>query len=183
MKRIYSGVEVTYQNETDYNQTNVVYLITFPNGKKYVGSTTKVLTRRMSIGCATAINKHGKYESIVFTPIREFKEYNVKVLDSESDKYKLRRLEEFYTIEYRTNEAEYGYNQFVGDLMDDTAKLKQIKLQGTPITDDFDNIFLSMQQAAHFYGMKRGTTISKLVRTGKIYTKGNTRFYLLKTTE
>jgi hypothetical protein len=64
----YSGVKVTI-NEEDLNKKGVIYLMEFPNGKAYVGQSSKSLRKRIqghcdkASGCPLvkkAMNKYGE---------------------------------------------------------------------------------------------------------------------------
>ena len=197
MKRIYSGVEVTYQNETDYNQSNVVYLITFPNGKKYIGSTTKVLTRRMSRHCSESRNLCSVMD--VSVPIREHGKCMVRVLDTESTIDRLIKLEDFYIVEYRANEIEFGYNNRVKGCYSDKSrnkmsvsrkrrktlsetKIKTSVTMGEPFSDDFGNVFRSISHAAEYYNCNKSHIWYTINITG-FSKKLCTGFHYLKTTE
>lgn len=122
MVRIYSGVEVTYQNETDYNQSNVVYVITFPNGKKYIGSTTGQLNLRIGDHCSKAITYNKQL--LVSFPIREFMKFEVKILGTKKNKKELRELESEYTNKYKSDERDSGYNDSNGSFPSEETKLK-----------------------------------------------------------
>ena len=141
MKRIYSGVTVTYQNEADYNQSNVVYLITFPNGKKYVGSTTKVLTRRISRHCSKAITSN--LQLLISFAIREFMKFEVRILGTRKIKKELRELENDYTIEYKSDEREFGYNDKSGDTHSDEHKLKMSESHKGQVMSDETKLRMS----------------------------------------
>lgn len=190
MKRIYNGVEVTFTNETDYNQSNVVYLITFPDGKYYVGSTTLKLRDRIIAHCGHSITSKKQY--LISKPIREFMKFEVKILDVENDKNTLRKLEEFFTVEYQSNEEKYGYNDDSGHKHSDEYKLKlskscrgksyseesKLKMstsKGHPFLDDFNNQFRSLYHAAEYYKCSHNN-ISKLLKSGKKSKKLGTGF-------
>lgn len=122
MIRIYNGVEVTFTNETDYNRSNVVYLITFPNGKYYVGSTTGKLRCRITVHCSKAINNNKQF--LISFAIREFMKFEVKILGTRKIKKELRDLESNYTSEYKSDEREFGYNDSTGLSPSEEHKLK-----------------------------------------------------------
>lgn len=104
MKRIYSGVEVTYQNETDYNQSNVVYLITFPNGKHYVGQTTKKLETRILQHCRCSSCCHKLNNAT-----NKYKTFHVDVLFLNQNISILNSFEIFFIKLFDTTK-EHGYN-------------------------------------------------------------------------
>lgn len=122
MKRIYNGVEVTYQNETDYLQSNVVYLITFPDGKYYVGRTVRKLHQRVANHCFSSQEKNDLMA--VNIPIREHNQFNIRILYTTVNSAELKYLETKYTIEYNSYMSEFGYNSHIGDSPSINTKLK-----------------------------------------------------------
>lgn len=176
MKRIYNGVEVTFTNETDYLQSNVVYLITFPDGKYYVGSTTSMLSHRCSMHSSKAINSNKHFK--VSLAIREFMKFDIKILDVELDQKKLKKLEEFYTIEYKSNGDENGYNECVGNIPCETTRRNSTLSRVSPVIDDFGNTFTSMYIASLFYKCSV-SVISSSIKSGKTSKKLGTGFHYL----
>lgn len=176
MKRMYNGVEVTYQNETDYLQSNVVYLITFPDGKYYVGSTTRRLYNRISFHCTASLIQHKSYQ--ISLAISKFMKFDIKILVTENDKNKLRKLEEFYTIEYKSNEIELGYNWDCGCIkkFTDKTKKKMSESQGHCCFDDFNNNFESLLHASNHYKCSI-SYVCYVLKSGKKSKKLGTGFH------
>ena len=107
MKRIYNGVEVNFTNETDYNQSNVVYLITFPNGKYYVGQTTGKLGKRISEHCC----KHGM---VVGKALQKYKKAIISIIFNGTEATDLDHFEIMYIRLFGSMNKEYGYNMSTG---------------------------------------------------------------------
>ena len=87
----------------------IVYIYTFPNGKKYVGQTSVPLEQRASRG-------DGYVNSpAVYNAIKKYKWQNLKIETFPcSSKKEMNELEQYYIKLYRTNEKEYGYNLTIG---------------------------------------------------------------------
>lgn len=67
--------------EEDLEQQNVVYCLTFPNGKQYVGLTSQKLRERVSAHCSCAFNKSlVRYKSKVCQAIRKYQTFTVSIL-------------------------------------------------------------------------------------------------------
>ena len=174
MIRIYNDVTVEYQNETDYLQSNVVYLITFPDGKYYVGSTTEQLNIRISHHCSKAITLNKQL--LVSFPIREFMKFDVKILGTRKIKRELRDLESNYTNEYKSDEREFGYNNDSGDNVSEETKLKMSEAHSHHFFDDFNNQFRSPNHASEYYNCG-SNAIRNLLKSGKKSKKLGTGFH------
>ena len=89
-----------------------IYVHTTPDGKKYVGSTSIEPNRRFGGGshykCCTRFND----------AINLFGWDNIQhqILETVEDKETALKREEYYTLLWRTNEPEFGYNIFVGSI-------------------------------------------------------------------
>ena len=87
----------------------IVYIYTFPNGKKYVGQTSTSLEQRASRGDGyinspavyNAIHKYG-WNNII-----------IETFPCES-KQEMNELEKYYIKLYHTNDNKYGYNLTIG---------------------------------------------------------------------
>lgn len=78
--RIHCNVEVNI-TDTDADTNNVVYLLTFENGKYYVGLTTQKLIERISAHCSNAFNlKNTKYKTKVYGAIRKYMKFTATIL-------------------------------------------------------------------------------------------------------
>ncbi len=99
----------------------IVYIYTFPNGKRYVGQTSQSLKKRAKNGegyknspaVYNAINKYG-WENIT---IQTFKCNSKEEMDT---------LEKFYIELYKTDNTLYGYNLTKGG--DGVVKYDRIKI-------------------------------------------------------
>lgn len=103
MIRIYNGVEVTFTNETDYNQSNVVYLITFPNGKYYIGQTVRRLNTRISCHCS-------KKGMVVCSSLQKYKKATVSIIFNGYNGVDLDPFEKMYIKLFDSMNRVYGYN-------------------------------------------------------------------------
>lgn len=87
----------------------IVYIYTFPNGKKYVGQTSKTLEARAKRG-EGYINSPAVYNAI--------KKYGWNSLIIEtfpcSSKEEMDELEKYYICLYKTNNNKFGYNLTLG---------------------------------------------------------------------
>lgn len=107
--RIHCNVEVNI-TDTDADTNNVVYLLTFENGKYYVGLTTQKLIERISAHCSNAFNlKNTKYKTKVYGAIRKYMKFTATILyvgDNLEEK-------EIYFID-KYNSFKHGYNLTTG---------------------------------------------------------------------
>ena len=97
-KSNYCGVECTYK--CDPKSTNVIYLITFPNGKKYVGQTAQPLELRMKQHSHDAVNRGKSYNDPKSKAIRKYKSFEVEIIQT-GDVENLNELEIECIEEYR----------------------------------------------------------------------------------
>lgn len=90
----------------------IVYEAKFPNGKRYIGLTTKSLQRRK------AEHKHhsGRSSRKVYNAIRKYGWENVtwKVLATCFTEEEMRNKEKYFIKKFRTLEIEFGYNHREG---------------------------------------------------------------------
>lgn len=78
--RVYSDVKVNIKTE-DIQKSNVIYKLTFPNGKVYIGQTYQVFEIRLKNHIWNAFNKnHSEYEKIKARAIRKYMEITVEFL-------------------------------------------------------------------------------------------------------
>ena len=89
-----------------------IYVHTTPDGKKYVGSTSIEPNKRFQRGCnyktCTRFN-----DAINFFGWNNIKH---EILETVEDKETALKREEYYTLLWRTNEPEFGYNIYVGNI-------------------------------------------------------------------
>lgn len=87
----------------------IVYIYTFPNGKKYVGQTSQTLEKRASRG-------DGYVNSpAVYNAIRKYGWNNIAIETFIcNSKQEMDELERYYIQLYQTNNSDYGYNLTIG---------------------------------------------------------------------
>lgn len=111
----------------------IVYIYTFPNGKKYVGQTSVPLEQRASRGDGY-INSPAVYNAI-----KKYKWKNLKIETFPcSSKDEMNNLEQYYIKLYRTNEKAYGYNLTIGGegvIKYDREEIRQLWEQGLNISE------------------------------------------------
>lgn len=86
-----------------------IYVHIFPDGRKYVGSTGNDLKRRWQGGYRHNKILHNAINSVGWNNIQH------QVLETVIDKETALKREEYYTLLWRTNEIEYGYNLKCGN--------------------------------------------------------------------
>ena len=143
-----------------------IYVHTTPDGRKYVGSTSQKPNRRFMGGnnykCSTRFN-----DAINF-----FGRDNIKheILETVEDKETALKREEYYTLLWRTNEPEFGYNIYVGNIKNEDNIKKTSEKNKKPIrlkninTCEIMN-FYSQRSCAEFF-MTSNCTVSRFI-TGK----------------
>ena len=107
-----------------------IYVHTTPDGKKYVGST--------SLKPKIRFNGGSNYKTCTRfnDAINFFGWNNIKheILETVEDKETALKREEYYTLLWRTNEPEFGYNICYGNKgrkeSEDTKKKKSEKMKG-----------------------------------------------------
>lgn len=103
--RTFADVKVNIKTE-DILKENVVYCLTFPNGKVYVGQTTRSLKVRLQEHCRNSFSQsHSSYMYKKSCAIRKYMTFSVSILYQGSD---LSNQEEYYIKEYDTVKS--GYN-------------------------------------------------------------------------
>lgn len=107
--KFYSGIEVKFKDEEDLNKQNVIYCLTFENGKTYIGQTTQMLHRRILQHC----NKYGCVK--IFNAIQKNKTLSVSILESNLTISQLNSFEKFYIKLFNSNGCD-GYNLESGGL-------------------------------------------------------------------
>ena len=87
-----------------------IYVHILPDGKKYVGITSQDVEYRWQLGWGYVTNKP------FFNAIKSFGWINIqhKVLETVEDKETALKREEYYTLLWRSNEPEFGYNILAG---------------------------------------------------------------------
>lgn len=87
-----------------------IYVHILPDGKKYVGITSQDVEYRWQLGWGYITNKP------FFNAIKSIGWINIqhKVLETVEDKETALKREEYYTLLWRSNEPEFGYNILAG---------------------------------------------------------------------
>ena len=75
----FSGIEIIISDE-DLNKVNVIYKLTFPNNKYYIGKTIQHLKSRLQAHCSRAFKSNNTYNTPKSQYIREFKTFTVEIL-------------------------------------------------------------------------------------------------------
>lgn len=103
------SIEVT---EEELKLKNVVYLLTFPNGKKYIGITSKRFKDRLYQHCSLAINEKDRdYNTKKYRAIRKYEEFKAEVLfEGNSDELGDKEIEFIEEYDSYNN----GYNSTFG---------------------------------------------------------------------
>ena len=131
-----------------------IYVHTTPDGKKYVGSTSQEPNKRFLGGC------NYKCSTRFYDAIKFFGWDNIQhqVLETVEDKETALKREEYYTLLLRSNEPEFGYNIYVGNIKNEESikkisekNKKPIKLKNKNTGDIF--MFDSQQNCAEFFGV------------------------------
>lgn len=135
----------------------MVYIYTFPNGKKYVGQTSRSLEERASRGDGY-INSPAVYNAI-----RKYGWNNIHVETIPcNSKEEMNELEKKYIHLYKTNNNKYGYNLTIGGEGIVTINRKEVcKLW---------NQGLGISEIAKKIGCA-GTSITQILKSEKIYDK------------
>lgn len=107
--RIYTNVQVNI-DALDENKSNVIYCLTFPSGKKYIGLTFNTVTSRIIEHCRDAFSTTSRcYNNTKYKAIRKYKEFSVSVL-YQGDNLNEKEME--YIKLHNTLET--GYNSTAG---------------------------------------------------------------------
>ena len=96
-----------------------IYVHTFPDGRKYVGSTKKQNPNGRWKG-AQGYRKH----KTLFNAIKSVGWNNIQheILETVEDKETAFKREEYYTLLWRTNEPEFGFNIAIGKKHNEETK-------------------------------------------------------------
>ena len=102
-----------------------IYVHTTPDGRKYVGVTSKENPERRW-------RKGEKYKVNIrfYNAIKSVGWDNIKhqVLETVEDKEIAIKREEYYTLLWRSNEPEFGYNIYVGHIQSEETKNKRSEI-------------------------------------------------------
>lgn len=105
--RSYADVKVHIKTE-DILKENVVYKLTFPNGKVYIGQTVQKLRNRLYAHCNEAFDKNlSSYDNVKVRAIRKYMTFKVDILYEGCD---LDDNEIKFINDYNALNREFGYN-------------------------------------------------------------------------
>ena len=152
-----------------------IYVHILPDGKKYVGITSQDVEYRWQLGWGYVTNKpfFNAINSVGWSNIQH------KVLETVEDKETALKREEYYTLLWRSNEPEFGYNIFVGNKDIRTDKPSWNKGKHTSpetkqkisekVKEYYKNIGFSEEQIQKMRERKKKPFKIKNKKTGKIY--------------
>lgn len=104
-QRIYTDVKVNIKTK-DIQKKSVIYCLTFPNGKVYIGKTSGDLEKRIRLHCWTSYDTKDKsYNTKKARAIRKYQEFSVSILYEGDD---LNEKEVEFIAKY--NSKNNGYN-------------------------------------------------------------------------
>lgn len=118
----YSGVEVTV-NEEDLGKSGIIYLLSFPNGKVYVGQTTQKLKTRLVHHCYKGSRCHK-----VKRALQKYKQVTISVLQENMTLSQLNSFESFYIRLFNSMSHDDGYNLNSGGMNKTPSQETLIKL-------------------------------------------------------
>ena len=119
-----------------------VYKLTAPNGKVYIGITSRDPKRRWNAGNGYKYNKH------FYDAIQKYGWKNIKkeVLYSDISQEDAYTLEKELILKYRSNEREYGYNKSFGgestvkglhwSVPKESVERRAAKMRGRKLTEE-----------------------------------------------
>ncbi len=100
MERIYNGIKCKFNS--DSNLSNVIYEITFPNKKKYIGQTIQPLWKRMRGHCSDAIREGRQWNIPKCKALRKYKRFEVRVIQHCDTVDELNNREDEIIEEYKS---------------------------------------------------------------------------------
>lgn len=133
----------------------IVYIYTFPNGKKYVGQTVQSIKERSK-------NGEGYIESpAVYAAIKKYGWDNITISVYQcKDKDEMNKLEQFYIKTYKTYDRRYGYNLTLGG--DGGLKYNRDEIY------NLWNLGMGISEIARHINCKNPKTVSQiLINDGK----------------
>lgn len=116
-------------SEEELELKNVVYLLIFPNGKKYIGITSRKFKDRLYQHCNLAINeKDRNYNGKKARAIRKYKEFKAEVLfegnSNELGDKEIEFIEEYDSYNNGYNSTFGGEYGTFGSVRSDVSKQK-----------------------------------------------------------
>lgn len=109
----YKGIKCVFK--CDPNAKLVIYLLTFPNGKKYIGQTVQTLRVRMAQHCSDATIKGRQWNVLKCRAMRKYKYFEVSIIEHCRSADELNKREAEIILEYYERGAEL-YNVASGGL-------------------------------------------------------------------
>ena len=152
--------------EEELELKNIVYLLTFPNGKKYVGITSKRFKDRLYQHCSLAINEKDRdYNGKKARAIRKYKEFKAEVLfegsSNELGDKEIEFIEEYDSYNNGYNSTFGGEYGTLGSVRSETSKQKSKDSSTNKKYVIIRNIFTgeildfkSMQDCADYFEVK-----------------------------
>lgn len=113
MEKIYNGITCKYKCNPE--ETNVIYMLAFPNNKKYIGQTVQSLQIRMRQHCSDATIDGRQWNVLKCRAMRKYKFFEVSVIDKCGSVDELNRRESEVIDEY-LDKGEALYNVASGGL-------------------------------------------------------------------
>lgn len=189
--RIFSDIKVNFINSEDILKKNVIYKMTFPNGKIYIGQTSQLLRERVRQHCSDAFNKESH------TPkgraIRKYLSLDIEVI-YEGDNLNDKEIELISL--YNSVNKDVGYNLSLGGngssgfkLSEETKKKISKSMSGRVIlestirkreksiivTDKFtleEKKFRSIKEAGEYYKIDTRRISEVLCKRKKTFKQG-----------
>lgn len=126
--RNFSDIKVKIKTE-DILKENIVYKLTFPNNKVYIGQTRQKLDIRLKGHCNDSFNiKKNCFNTKKSRAIRKYMEFSVDILyqGNDLDSEEIKFIKELKAIDNGYNITEGGFNHFSRVMSDETKeKLRQ----------------------------------------------------------
>ena len=105
MKMGFCSVDV---KKKDLSKSGIIYLLTFPSGKFYIGQTISTLKKRLSEHINHSVNKNKNRYSA--NAIQKYKSMKVSILAESKNRNILNYLEIFYIKLFDSTNKKNGYN-------------------------------------------------------------------------
>ena len=110
--RVFGDIKVHIRTE-DILKNNVIYCLTFPSGKKYIGLTTQPLKERLREHIKESFRKGSKeLDTVKARAIRKYLEFSVEILEECNNINDLNESEIKFIAKYDT--VKNGYNISTG---------------------------------------------------------------------
>lgn len=165
IKIVNISIEVTKE---ELELKNVVYLLTFPNRKKYVGITSKRFKDRLYQHCSLAIKEKDRdYNGKKARAIRKYKEFKAEVLfegnnDELGDK-EIEFIEEYDSYNNGYNST-FGGDGVLGSIRTESSRERSLESNWNKKYIICKNIFTgeeidfkSQYQADNYFELNKGT--------------------------